>query len=208
MPNEHLSFVKEALASKIPRDRISAALREAGWPEDEIKSSLEAYAEVDFPIPVPRRRPYLSAREAFVYLVLFLCLYLSAWSFGALLFDLINRALPDVLRQYGSGNDNALQLSISMLVVSFPIFLWLSSLTGRWVSRDSEKRSSKVRKWLTYITLFIAAGIIIGDLITLFYNLLGGELTARFFLKVLVVLLIAGLIFGYYLWDLKQEEKD
>ena len=76
------------------------------------------------------------------------------------------------------------------------------------MQRNAEKKSSKIRKWLTYITLFITAGVIIGDLITLIFNLLGGELTLRFILKVLTVLLIAGIIFGYYLWDLKKEEKE
>jgi hypothetical protein len=65
-----------------------------------------------------------------------------------------------------------------------------------------------VRKWLTYITLYIATGIIIGDLITLLTYVLNGDLTLRFVLKVLAVLLIAGSIFGYYLWDLRTEEKE
>jgi hypothetical protein len=38
--------------------------------------------------------------------------------------------------------------------------------------------------------------------------LLGGELTIRFFLKVLTIAVIAGTIFGYYLWDLRREEEE
>ena len=94
-----------------------------------------------------------------------------------------------------------------MIIVAFPIFIWLSLVTRRAILRAPEKKSSKIRKWLTYLTLFVAAGIIIGDLITLIYNMLGGELTLRFMLKVLTVLTIAGTIFGYYLWDLRKEEK-
>jgi hypothetical protein len=59
---------------------------------------------------------------------------------------------------------------------------------------------------LTYITLFVAAGVLIGDLISLVFNFLGGELTVRFVLKVLTVGVIAGTIFGHYLWDLRKEE--
>ena len=33
-----------------------------------------------------------------------------------------------------------------------------------------------------------------------------GDLSLRFVLKVLVVGVIAGTVFGYYLWDLRQEE--
>jgi len=101
----------------------------------------------------------------------------------------------------------SIRMAVASLIVAFPIYMWLSQLTLKEVRRDPEKKSSKIRKWLTYITLFIAAGVIIGDLITLIFNLLGGDLTTRFVLKVVVVLVIAGMIFGYYLWDLRTEEK-
>lgn len=202
------SFVREALSRNIPKSEIQAALRKANWADDEIKAALELYADVAFPIPVPRRKPSTTAREAFIYLVLFLCLYISAFSFGSLLFHFINRWIPDALLPYESGDLTGVRQSVASLIVAFPVYLWLSSLIARAIRRDPDRRGSKVRKWLTYMTLFIAAGVIIGDLITLLFNLLGGELTVRFTLKVLAVLLIAGLIFGYYLWDLRQEEKE
>lgn len=207
MQPEIHSFVKEALSRNIPRTDIKTALAKAGWQNDEIGSALDMYAEVEFAIPVPKRKPYLSAREAFIYLLLFVCLYLSAFNFGALLFNFINRWLPDVT-QYGGDDLSAIRFSVASLIVAFPLYLWLSSLMLKAIRKDNEKRSSKIRKWLTYVTLFVAAGVIIGDLITLLFNLLNGELTLRFVLKVLTVLLIAGLIFGYYLWDLRQEEKE
>ena len=76
------------------------------------------------------------------------------------------------------------------------------------VMRDPIKRASKIRRWLTYMTLFITAGFIIGDLIALVNNLLGGGLTWRFVLKVLTVAIIAGAVFGYYTWDLRHEEME
>jgi hypothetical protein len=39
-------------------------------------------------------------------------------------------------------------------------------------------------------------------------GVLGGEATTRFLLKVLVVAAIAGTGFGWYLWDLRREEKE
>ena len=192
----------------IPKADIHAALRKANWKDDEVKAALDMYADVAFPIPVPKRKPYGAAREAFMYLVLFLCLYISAFSFGSLLFHFINRWIPDAIRYYESGDLSAVRMSVASLIVAFPVYLWLSTLLATAIKKDADRKGSKVRKWLTYITLFIAAGVIIGDLITLLFNLLGGELTARFLLKVLTVLLIAGLIFGYYLWDLRQEEKE
>lgn len=206
------TFVYEALAKGKSRESIKKVLKEAGWSADEVSQSLELYQDSDFPIPVPRRKPYLSAREAFMYLLMFLTLYISAVSVGTILFQSINIWLPDVLElsygYYYEGARQAIRWSTSAVVIAFPVFIWMSTLLNKAITKHAAKRGSKIRKWLTYITLFIAAGVIIGDLIGLVYNFLGGELTLRFVLKVLVVGVIAGSIFGYYLWDLRREEKE
>lgn len=210
MTSDLQQFVKDALEKGVSRPKIQEVLLHAHWQQDEIKNALDLYADVDFPIPVPRRKPYLSAREAFLYLVLFLTLYISAFSTGSLLFDYINRFFPDALNNYYSLDASAQSIrnATASLIITFPLFLFVSHLLRKAIQRDPEKRSSKVRKWLTYLTLFVAAGVIIGDLITLVSNLLSGELSTRFVLKVITVLLIAGTIFGYYLWDLRQEEEE
>lgn len=210
MANELNRFVREALAKGAARKDVESALKKAGWPSDETANALNAYSDVVFGIPVPKRRPYLSAREAFLYLVLFLTLYISAVSFGTLLFQFINRAFPDIVQGIYpyDGTAESIRWSTSSLVIAFPVFLYVTWLLQKAIARDPDKRGSKIRKWLTYITLFIAAGVIIGDLITLVFNLLGGEITTRFILKVIVVGGIAGTIFGYYLWDLRREEKE
>lgn len=209
MNQELVSFVRESLSAGCTKKAIAKALSDSGWQNDDIRIALEQFSDAAFPIPVPRRRPYLNAREAFLYLVLFLTLYISAISFGTLMFQFINRWLPDVLQ--GSYMDTAIadsiRMSTSALVIAFPVFYYVSWILHRTFQKDPDKRSSKIRKWLTYITLFIAAGVIIGDSITLVYNVLGGELTLRFVLKVLTIGGIAGTIFGYYLWDLRKEEK-
>jgi uncharacterized protein DUF5671 len=208
--DELIDFVRDALGRGVPRAQIEDALRKGGWTADQIRGALTSYAEIDFPIPVPRARPYLSARDAFIYLVLFGTLYASAYSFGSLLFDFINHAFPDPAAQLFAGYDDyvrqSIRWSISSLVVAFPVFLLLSWLTERDISRDPTKRAAKVRRWLTYLTLFSAACALLGDFTTLVYNALGGELTVRFLLKVLTVAGIAGTAFVYYLHDLRQDE--
>jgi hypothetical protein len=201
-------FVKEALARGLPREKISNALLKAGWPAEQTVTALARYADVDFPVPVPRPRLYLSPREAFMYLVQFSTLYTSAYQLGSLLFVLINRAFPDDLLREGSIDytRQSLRWSISSLMVAFPVFVLTASAISRGVARDPAKRSSQVRKWLTYLTLFIAATVLVGDVTMLIYSVLGGELTVRFLLKTLTVGSIAGAIFGYYLWDLRQDE--
>lgn len=60
-----------------------------------------------------------------------------------------------------------------------------------------------LRRWLTYLTLFLTGIAIATDLIVLINSFLSGEITNRFVLKVVVVLVTTGLIFGYYLWDMR-----
>ena len=199
-------FVREALARGCTREDVERAMLAAAWTQEQARSALGAYAAIDFPVPVPRPRPYLSAREAFLYLVLFSTLYLSAYNFGSLLFDFINRAFPDpAVPEFG---EDRMRWSVASLIIAFPVFLLVSRHIGRELIRNPVKRLSTIRRWLTYLTLFIAAGFLIGDLITLVYNLLGGELTARFVLKVITVAVIAGTVFGCYLWDLRREERE
>jgi hypothetical protein len=211
--DELVGFVREALVRKVPRSEIEQALRRGGWTQEQTRAALDAFVDSDFPLPVPRARPYLSAREAFQYLVLFGTLYTSAYNLGSLAFDFVNLAIPDPV-WFDSGFDyvasarEGIRWSVSALIVAFPVFLYTSWLTSRAIGRDPVKRASKIRRWLTYLTLFIAATVLIADVTTLIYNLLGGELTMRFVLKVLTVAVIAGTVFTFYLRDLRLDEQE
>ena len=88
-------FVRESLSRGQSRQAIRQALSAAGWSDEQTRDVLEAYADVDFPVPVPKPRASLSAREAFLYLVLFATLYYTMFHLGSLLFDLINAAFLD-----------------------------------------------------------------------------------------------------------------
>jgi len=204
------SFVRDALMRGHSRQQVSTALLAAGWSEQQISGVLDGWAEVDFALPVPRPRASLSAREAFAYLVLFSTLYFFAWNLGSLLFQLIEYLLPDPADANWQRLrlDGGIRWAISALVIAFPVFAFVARRVSLDVDRHPIKRLSPVRRWLTYLTLFVAAIVLIGDLTALVYNLLGGDLSLRFVLKVAVVAAIAGTVFGYYLWDLRQEEVD
>ncbi len=207
--DEELSgFLKEGLDRGLPRDQLEKVLLETGWSHDQIQGALREFADVAFPIPVPRPKPYLSAREAFVYLVLFSTLYASAISLGSLVFQLIDRAFPDPTADPAvtlATTREAIRWSIAWLVVTFPIFAFVARSNERAVRQDPLGRLSKVRRWLTYLTLFVGAGILIGVLTTIVYNLLSGELTTRFVLQVLTIGSITGSVFGYFLSDIRKE---
>jgi hypothetical protein len=210
--NEELHvFVKEALAHNVARLELDGVLRRSGWSQSQVHDALAQFADVDFPIPVPRPRPYLDARDAFLYLLLFVTLYITAFNLGSLMFLLIDRAWPDPAianpRQLEYMR-SAMRFSQASLIVAAPVFLFVSRLTMREIRTDSSKRNSKVRRWLTYLTVFIASTVLIGDVIALVYNLLGGDLAIRFILKILTIAVIAGAAFTFYLWDIRGDERD
>jgi hypothetical protein len=89
------------------------------------------------------------------------------------------------------------------MIVAFPVYLLAMRSILREVRLHPEKLDSPVRKWLTYIALLIAAGVVVGDLISFLTYFLRGELTARFVTKISVVLVIAGGVFWYYLGSLQ-----
>lgn len=203
-------FVREALNRSASRDEIRVVLLGAGWSEAQVTSAIEGFADVDFPIAVPRPRPSLSAREAFEYLVLFGTLYFSAFALGQLLFQFINLTFPDPLWPEFRfvAITGAIRWSISSLVVSTPVFLFVAWSNSRKIEASPVKRASPVRRWLTYLTLAITASLLIGDCTSLVYNLLGGEMTMRFLLKAATIGAIAGTAFVYYLSDLRRDERE
>lgn len=206
--NEDLKqFVHQALVNGQSRQDVEDVLRKAQWPDDQIKKAVNVYAEVDFPIPVPKPAAYTSAKETFLYLVLFTTLIISAISVGNLIIEYIDRVFP----QYGrSGmrhfSTTGIRMSLALTIIAFPIYVLFTWLIHRRVKADPSNRSSKIRKWLTYITLFIAAGFVIGDLTALVFRFLSGAMTVEFILKILTVGIISGTIFGYYIWDLNRDE--
>lgn len=147
-------------------------------------------------------------KDVFLHLLSAATLYFSVVSFIMLWWQYINFLFPDKLNYpgYGSYIYEPILWSTSALVVAFPVYILISWLIGRDFRSNPEKREARVRKWLWYLTLFIAAVTIIIDLITLIFNFLKGDLTTQFFLKILVILAVTVAVFVYYLWDLKKRE--
>ena len=210
MANSTLTqFVKEALEKGQDRNGIRAALLTAGWREQEIDEALAAYSDVVFPIAVPKPAAYLSAREAFFYLLFFILLGVVAFNLGSLLFALIDKVVPDQLERESyraSAQDRQIRGAISGLIVGTPLFLWLARILLKARQENPALQRSRIRKWLIYISLVIAGIVLVGDATSLVYNFLNGELTWRFTLKSLVVAAIAGGIFGYFITHAERDE--
>ncbi|MBI4281360.1 hypothetical protein HY625_00905, partial [Candidatus Uhrbacteria bacterium] len=131
-------------------------------------------------------KPSTTVRDVFLHLLSIIALYLVSFAFGRLLFSIVNVYFPDPLG-YGGDEYEALRFSIASIIVVFPVYFFVTRflVKERLVAVYQEVR---LRKWLVYLTLFLAAIVIITDLVTLLYTLLDGEMTARFILKVLAVL--------------------
>lgn len=209
MDQNLLDFTRRALAAGVERGEVSRALKQAGWADADIKAALDSFAEIAFPLPVPKPKPYLSAWEVFIYLVMFTALYVSAYHLGMLIFDFINLAFPDALQGTATRTilNNSIRWNISSLIIGLPLFLFAFWFVSKSITQDPSKRSSRPRKWLTYLTLFVAVVTLVGDLVSLVNNALGGELTIRSLLKVLTVAIIAGGVFVYFLTDVRRDEQ-
>ncbi len=205
---ELVGFVREGLDRGLPRERIADILTRAGWPPDQVRRALAGFADVESPIPVPRPTVSTRPREAFLHVVMFTALFVSAFSLGAVLFRLIELALPDAAGPPPEVSRELLRLSVSALAVASPLFAFVARIIRRDVEARPGSRASRIRLQLTYLTLFVASCVLVGAATALVYSFLGGELTLRFVLKSMTVAAIAGGAFGYYLRDLRGAERE
>lgn len=146
-------------------------------------------------------------RDVFLYLLMIVALGAGAISLGTLLFQYINIYVPDVAAQacFYDSCHQAIRTALAFLIVVFPVLVWVMRFLRRDVAANPEKREMRIRRWLLYLTLFVAGIIVIGDLIALLHGFLQGELTLRFALKVAAVAFIAGSVFYVYLKELRGD---
>ncbi len=196
------SFISHARSKNLDHQTIRMLLLSAGWKEKDIS---EAMASESLGMPVPMPPDAGSARDAFFLLLSFTSLASTVGSLIFLAFDFLNRLLPDAAfpTYYYSDNLSSVRWELAILIVSYPLYIWMSRLLLREYAAHHEKLASGVRRWLTYLILFVTACMLVGDLIALIFNLLQGEITVRFLLKVAAVLVLAGLPFRYYLYSLR-----
>jgi len=148
-----------------------------------------------------------SAKFAFYYLLSLTALIFTALSVGMIVFGIIDSTVADALNYNNYSNvDSQLKFAISALFIAAPIYYFLSHLINRGLRKKEIEVNSPLRRWLTYFIILVASVIILGVFINVINNFLSGELTVRFILKALTMLLISAAVFSFYFYDVKRLE--
>jgi len=151
------------------------------------------------------QKPKTSPKDFFLYLGVIVSLYISTISIMALWFKIIDEFFADPFKYsdpYGAG----ISIAIASLFVIFPLFVFISWVLHKDETMHPQKRDLGIRKWLIYLTLFVAGVVIVIDLITLINTFLSGrEITASFVSKVFIVLVVIGTIFTYYIQKVRTK---
>jgi hypothetical protein len=149
--------------------------------------------------------PKVTPKDFFLWAGAMIALYSSVFAFIALLFQYINYAYPDSLgyTYYADPFSGGIRFAMATLIVMVPVAVVLFRILRKDIETLPEKADLWIRRWILVLTIFIAGLAVVGDLITLINYFLGGDVTMRFVLKVLVLLLVAGAVFLHFLADLR-----
>lgn len=152
----------------------------------------------------------LSPQFFFLAIGSLVTLIASVSAFLNLVFSALDHVFPDVLTasyQYGyvSYSYDAMRSALAILIIVFPVYLLLNRLWSRTIAKGMSHWDEVIRKWIIYLILFLASVTVIVDLVTLVRYFVSGEITIRFVLKVLVVLVTALIVGWYYVRRLKTQ---
>jgi hypothetical protein len=208
MDEKLASFMNHARQKGLDPATIFMLLRSSGWKEKQIADAL---AVRELAMPIPERAGVGSARDAFLHLLAFTALYASAISLILLFFAYVEFWFPDPATRTAAyvleAALSSIRSQLATLLVAYPLFLLVWSYLLREVHLAPEKAKSGVRRWLSFLSLFVGAVTIMTDLICVVYYLVEGELTVRFLLKVLALFVITGAIFLYLALVLRSESE-
>lgn len=186
--DEASAFVRDGLAAGEAPEALEAALIAAGWSAREAGAALARWQRRPGLAPVPRPGLRVPAREALVAGLGFLALAVIAWQVVAIGLLGAERLAP--LPGEGPGWRGAARWPVAMLVAFLPVFLAVRLRGG--------EAGSTPRRWAAAGSGMVAALVLLGSLAAAVHAGLSGDLTARFAMKLAVVVGMAGLVFLAY----------
>lgn len=197
-----IAFVRAAKTQGMTDEFIVSLLRQNGWSERRIFRTYSSYYTGLLGTPLPARPQGAgSARDAFYYLLNFITLGFWTVSLGQIFYILIAKQFPDAVDRLNGFQPfrEAISWQLACVIVAFPIFFFIHSKIQKELQSRPDLYDSGVRRWLTYIALVLASLIVLCDAVWFFEALIRGELTVRFILDSLVLLVLGGGVFTYYL---------
>lgn len=212
-----VDHVISRIGAGVSHDELKKQLQAVGWSDDEVDSAYAIGLEKSgVPVPTRNAQKVFSKKSTTVEIVVnffsFILLGIFATSLGMLLYGIINYFFEDKLNNYysGSSSSESIHYSIAALIISFPLYYLAMRFWFKRFREDEGKIEARLTKWITYLVLLVAAITIVGDLIVVIFNMLQGEITARFFLKALTIFSISGGVFGFYFLERRkvQYKKD
>jgi hypothetical protein len=202
--DENLSaFIRAAKAHGVEDAFVADLLSHQGWTSRRIYEAFAEYYSTVLGTGLPTRvQTSENARDAFFYLLNFITLGFWTVALGQIWYALVANWFPDAAER-GSYAASVLfedlSWQVATVIVTFPIFLFVHSRIQRSLAQRPDLYDSGVRKWLTYLALVLAAVIVTGDAVWFLNALLRGEITVRFVLDSLCLLVLGGGVFTYYL---------
>lgn len=150
--------------------------------------------------------PKVTPKDFFLWAGAMISLYAGVFAFISLIFDYINTAFPNPIRDayyYGSSFTN-ISYETAVLIVATPLFLVLMRAIRRDIARDPARGETWVRRWALVLTIFVAGATMAIDLVVLLTNFLQGEeVTLGFMLKIATVFLVSAAAFMHFLADIR-----
>lgn len=134
-----------------------------------------------------------------------IALYVTITALIVLLFSIINLKFPDEVAGYWESQSarDAIRTTMAILIVFFPTYLYLTRFSNQTRRKELSGEYTNIGRWLVYVSLLVAAGVLLANLVTLIIFFLNGEITTRFLWKVAALFLVVGAAFHYYILDVR-----
>ncbi len=148
----------------------------------------------------------------FLSLGFLVSLITSVVSFLNLAFSTLDKKFPDVLNStytygYSTYDYESIRTALATLIIFFPALLLVAYFWHKHAKGILGSIDVQIKKWLTYIVLFLSSLVVAIDMVTLVRYFVSGEINNRFILKVLITLVVALFVGGYFIFELMGKKK-
>lgn len=150
-------------------------------------------------------KPKVAATDFFLYLGYIVSFYVFVVTYVTFLFSLINTLFPDRQYNYYDPYGTQMRFSVSMLIVATPLVIFLLKKIYAKLRENPEQQELSIRKWGLYLTLTLSVAALAIDLVVLINTFLGGEISTRFTLKALTIIVIGAVVYWHTRKELHNE---